>query len=292
MIVVKLMGVLGNQMFQYALGRRLAYDRGVPLRLDLTWFDESPIKGGDTVREFVLDGWRVKAERATEDDLARFPLSRPILKRLSRYFSPLLRPVVTERSFRFDPRVLRVPRTAYLSGYWQSAKYFASIEGLLRTDFSMNVPSCPHVERLVEEAGRAGSISIHVRRGDYVNNPSTNTFHGVCTVDYYRLAAKRVADEVAEPHFLVFSDDPDWARENLKLEWPTSFVEHDSRCVPHNDIWLMSLCSHHIIANSSFSWWGAWLSASPGKVVVAPKQWFRQPGIDTFDLIPAGWLRI
>ena len=292
MIVVKVIGGLGNQMFQYALGRKLADDRSVPLRLDLTWFDELPDKGSDTARSFALDGWRVRAERATEADLARFPLSRPILKRLSRYFSPFLLPVVVERSFRFDPRVLSVPRTAYLNGYWQSAKYFASIERVLRTDFSMNAPACPHSERLIGEAGRAGSISLHIRRGDYVNNPSTNSFHGVCTVDYYKLAAKRVADEVTEPHFLVFSDDLDWARKNIKLEWPTSFVEHDSCCVPHNDIWLMSLCSHHIIANSSFSWWGAWLSTNPGKVVVAPKQWFRQPGVDTIDLIPANWVRI
>ena len=292
MIVVKLIGGLGNQMFQYALGRRLAHDRGVTLRLDLSWFDESPNEDSDTVREFALDGWRMKVERATEDDLARYPLSHPILKRLSRYFSPFLRPVVTERSLRFEPRVLRVPGTAYLSGYWQSAKYFDSIEGLLRADFSMDVPPCPHVERLAEEAGQAGSISIHVRRGDYVNNPATNAFHGVCTVDYYRLAAKRLADEVAEPHFLVFSDDPVWARENLKLEWPTSFVEHDTRCVPHNDISLMSLCSHHIIANSSFSWWGAWLSANPDKKIVAPAQWFRKPDIDTSDLIPQGWIRL
>lgn len=291
-IIVKVMGGLGNQMFQYALGRRLSQDRGVPLRLDLSWFEENSNRSGTAKREFALSEWRIDAKRANAEELMLFPLSRPLLKGLSRYLSPLVRPVITERSFRYDHQVLSVPKTAYLAGYWQSARYFASIKGKLRLEFSMNLPPCAHVQRLAEEAGQAGSISIHVRRGDYVNTPATNAFHGVCGIDYYRAAAKHLAGEVAEPRFLVLSDDLSWAREHLNLGWPTSFVEHDVSCTPHNDMWLMSLCQHHVIANSSFSWWGAWLGANPAKKVVAPEKWFRRMDIDTTDLIPEGWARI
>ena len=287
-IITKLMGGLGNQMFQYALGRRLAYERGVPLKLDLTWFSDAPNMGADTVREYVLDGWRIQASIATSEDLSCLPARNSFLARLGLAPSRAIR----ERGFAFNAAVLRAPRSVHLTGYWQSEKYFKTIRDTLLRDFTLAAPPCPHAAQLLPQLRELRPIAVHVRRGDYVRNRVTNAFHGLCSIEYYKAAAARLAEQVSEPAFLLFSDDVDWTRDNLRLKWPATYVQHDSACSPHQDIWLMSHCSHHIIANSSYSWWGAWLCPNVEKTVIAPKQWFRNPQIDTRDLIPEGWARI
>jgi hypothetical protein len=162
----------------------------------------------------------------------------------------------------------------------------------LLEDFSLSNPPCIHAANLAEQMKGAHAISVHVRRGDYLSNPAANAFHGVCSTEYYRTAMQLVAEKVDDPHFFVFGDDPDWARENLQFYWPTTFVEHGLDCSPHNDIWLMSLCSHHIIANSSFSWWGAWLAENLSQLVIAPRRWFQDERLDTSDLLPDRWTRL
>jgi Glycosyl transferase family 11 len=287
-IVVKLMGGLGNQMFQYALGRRLAHERGVPLKLDLTWFSDAPNMSADTIREYALDGWRIHASIANAADLSSIPGRDGLLARLGFARSRAVR----EQGFGFDAEVLRVPSNAYLNGYWQSERYFKAIRDVLMRDFTLAAPPCSHVAQLLPQLRELRPTAIHVRRGDYAHNRVTNAFHGLCSIEYYKEAARRIAERIPEPAFLVFSDDLDWVKENLRLGWPTSYVQHDDACSPHQDMWVMSRCSHHIIANSSFSWWGAWLCPSDEKIVIAPKQWFRDPQIDTRDLIPEGWARI
>ena len=288
MIVVKLMGGLGNQMFQYALGRRLAHERGVPLKLDLSWFRDAAETGVDTVREYALDGWHAQASIASAEDLSRFPGNEGLLARLGLMRSPLLR----ERGFRFDASVLRAGSSAYLTGYWQSEKYFNSIRDILLRDFTLATGPCAHAEALLAQVSEPSAVAVHVRRGDYARNTRTQEYHGLCSIEYYLEASRRIAERVSEPSFYVFSDDPDWVRDSLKLHWPTTMVTHDGGCTPHQDMWLMSRCSHHIIANSSFSWWGAWLCPRPGGTVIAPRQWFRDPSIDTKDLLLERWARI
>ncbi len=289
MIVVKLIGGLGNQMFQYALGRRLAHERRVPLKVDLSWFRAQKQTQVDTVRSYALDGWRIRASPATARDLWWFPQLRPGLTRFSDYIAWLAPPVVSEKSCGFDPDVLRTPRSAYLSGYWQSERYFGSVRSFLLEDFALSIPPCSHASELARQIEGAPVISLHVRRADYLSNPAAAAFHGVCSPEYYRSAMRWVAGQVGDAHFLVFGDDLQWARDKLQSAWPTTFVEHSLDCPPHNDIWLMSLCSHHIIANSSFSWWGAWLAENPSQLVVAPRRWFRDERLDTSDLLPDRW---
>ena len=120
-------------------------------------------------------------------------------------------------------------------------------------------------------------VSLHVRRGDYASNPKTTSTHGLCSLDYYRAAVTHVASKVENPEFFIFSDDIDWVRANLQLDFPHHFVAHNQGATSYNDMRLMSLCSHHVIANSSFSWWAAWLSGidkGNGGAVIAPRQWF------------------
>jgi hypothetical protein len=296
MIVVRLMGGLGNQMFQYALGRRLALERGVPLRVDLGWFAEVHERGVDTVREYMLEGWRVAAQAASAEDLARFDtaaLSAGRVGRLLRRILPAWQSaaVIYERGPAFDPRALRTKASAYLHGFWQSERYFDSIAPALRAEFVLAEPACAYIAELVEYAADPSTVSLHVRRGDYAHNPATHAFHGLCSPEYYAAAAALVAAKVPSPRFLVFSDEPDWAREHLRLGWPARVVEHAPGSSPHQEMWLMSRCAHHVIANSSFSWWGAWLRPAPGKTVVAPRRWFRDPSLDSPDRLPGTWLR-
>ena len=297
MIVVRLMGGLGNQMFQYALGRRLALERNVPLRLDLGWFAEARERGVDTVRDYMLGGWRVAAQAASAEDLARFDTAALTAGRLGRLVRRILpawqrAPVIYERGPGVDQRALRVKPPAYLHGYWQSEKYFDSIGETLRAEFVPAAPVCAYIAELAAYAADASTVSLHVRRGDYASNAATQAFHGLCSPQYYAAAAALIAAKLPAPRFLVFSDEPDWARENLRLGWPMRVVEHAPGSSPHQEMWLMSRCAHHVIANSSFSWWGAWLRPAPGKTVVAPKQWFRDPAHDGPDRLPASWLRV
>jgi len=287
-IVSKLMGGLGNQMFQYSLGRRLAQDRGVPLKLDVSWYQDRVAGDADTLREYALDGWHIRAAKASAEDLAQFSIGKRLLGRLGLVNIAVLR----EQELGFEPSVLDAPHTAYLTGYWQSEKYFKPMRSVLLQEFTLVSAPCAHAAGLEHRVRESDSVAVHVRRGDYARNRKTNAYHGLCPAEYYIEAARRIANRLAKPSFFVFSDDLDWVRQNLKLDWPTTYVVHDKECSPHQDIWLMSRCAHHIIANSSFSWWGAWLSPNENKVVIAPSQWFAHAQYSANDLIPESWLRI
>ena len=135
-------------------------------------------------------------------------------------------------------------------------------------------------------------MSIHVRRGDYVSDAITQEIHGLSPLEYYAAAIQHIAHVAVQPHFFVFSDDPSWVRQNLHIDYPTTYVEHNTADRNYEDLRLMSLCRHHIIANSTFSWWGAWLGSNRAKMVIAPKRWFNTPDKDTRDLIPRSWIQL
>jgi hypothetical protein len=184
-----------------------------------------------------------------------------------------------------------VPSQCYLTGYWQSEKYFSSVEAEIRKDFTFNKPLIDRNLELSAKMATCGSISLHIRRGDYVSDAQTSAILGVCPLDYYRNAVAYVADRVANPQFFVFSDDIEWARENLGLDHPSEYIDHNRGAESYCDMQLMSKCRHHIIANSSFSWWGAWLNPHADKIVVAPKRWFAG-SLDSTDLVPQTWTRL
>lgn len=286
MVIVRLMGGLGNQMFQYAVGRRLSLDSRAPLKLDLSWFDDH---GVDTKRTYQLDGWRTHAQIASSEDLAAFGSGpRRLGQRVLERMRLVRRNVIKERKTGFSRRVLTAKPPVYLSGYWQNEQYFKAIEMTLRGDFQLASSPCKHVLGLVTVASRDSTVSIHIRRGDYVNNPVTNAAHGTCSVDYYLRAVRIIVEKIPSPTFLVFGDDLDWAKDNLKFPGDVYYVSHAEDCLPHHDIWLMSHCNHHVIANSSFSWWGAWLSKGRG-AVIAPKRWLQDESHDCRDTVPVRW---
>ena len=158
------------------------------------------------------------------------------------------------------------------------------------SEFSIKYPPSFQNRELSRKIESHESISLHIRRGDFVQDSKTHQFHGACSLDYYNRCIEYVSEKTNNPHFFVFSDDPHWAKENLRQDISTTIVENNSGFKAYEDLQLMSQCKHNIIANSSFSWWGAWLNANPDKIVCAPKQWFRNKLMDTKYFIPEGFI--
>jgi hypothetical protein len=297
LVIVRLIGGLGNQMFQYATGRALALRRGATLKLDLTGF---ATVGAHTKRRYELDAFPIHGGGASEAEIAQFGRTgKPGLPRRDRVLR-LLRfarpngawPVYREPHFQFDPILPELRAPVYLDGYWQSERYFSDIAEVLRQEFAAEVPLDPENAALAARIDAANAVSLHVRRGDYVSDPATNRFHGTCSPDYYQRAVDYVAARVGAPHLFVFSDDQKWTRANLRFATPTTIVDANPPDRGYRDMGLMARCRHHIVANSSFSWWGAWLDPSPEKIVVAPRQWFGASTNDTRDLIPPSWVQL
>jgi hypothetical protein len=175
-----------------------------------------------------------------------------------------------------------------LVGYWQSERYFIDVADGIRADFTLREPLSDPNAKLLELARSAGSVGLHVRRGDFVSLNNAAQMHGLCSVDYYRRAIGLVRNRCPECHFLVFSDDPEWARAELPLDPSGVFVAGNEQR-PEQDLALMSACKHHIIANSSFSWWAGWLGYSPDQVVIAPSPWYARAKLDARDLAVSRW---
>ncbi|MFN8447792.1 MAG: alpha-1,2-fucosyltransferase [Anaerolineae bacterium] len=192
----------------------------------------------------------------------------------------------------FEPDFLNTPKDVYLQGYFQNERYFKSIESLIRQDFVVPTPFDSRNGEMAERIRRVQSVSLHIRRGDYATNAETRSIHGLLPLDYYQTAVQHIAKSVDQPHFFVFSDDPVWACDHLRLDFPLTVVDYNGAERDFEDMRLLSLCQHHIIANSSFSWWGAWLCENPDKIVCAPKRWLQDTRYDTDEVVPATWRRI
>lgn len=289
MVVTQLLGGLGNQLFQYAMGRAVAIRHGTVLKLDKSKFD------GYRLRSFALDHFSIEATELTSAEYRDLGLPER-RTRIGRLMSRLLAsssiPMILERGFAFDPTALDAPGRCYLQGYWQSPKYFASIEPTIRREFSFRDALTGSSLDAANEISQSLAVSVHVRRGDYVSNPTTSQYHGICGPEYYLAAEARLREQLGELTLFLFSDDPDWAQHNLGFRSRTVILRHNGPERDYDDLHLMTLCQHHIIANSTFSWWGAWLCRNSAKRVIAPKQWFREAASSADDLIPDEWIRI
>ena len=242
-------------MFQYAAGLTLARKFDMRLNLDTSFLSRKA--SGYTQRAFELDAWNITA------GVDKIP--RIILKH-----QPWLREGTNE-----DPFISNKPpkKSGRLMGFWQDPNIFRDIRNELLKEFSPK-STIKFPNELVSEAQKLNSLGLHVRRGDYVSNPNANAHHGTCDALFYKNAAEIIRSKTEITTCLVFSDDPDWVTQNLDLEFDYTAVKSDAS-IPAHDLWLMSLCHHHIIANSTFSWWAAWLSTRAG-MTICPKQWTRK----------------
>jgi hypothetical protein len=291
MIVTRLIGGLGNQMFQYAAGRRLALKLGAELKLDISGFRQYKN------RQYELNIFNILENIASNEEIQSYKRKR--LTILNKVGQKILGKAFNrfqihyqEKNFHFDGAVLNLSHDTYLEGYWQSEKYFQDISQTIRKDFSLKYPPDYNNEKILKHIDSTNSVSLHIRRGDYESCSSTNKRHGTCEMDYYNRSAQEICALIQNPHFFIFTDDPNWTRKNLTISNPYSIVDQNYPNKNHEDMRLMSNCKHHIIANSTFSWWAAWLNNKPGKMVYAPISWFADAHINTRDLLPKDWIKI
>lgn len=313
-IMVKLDGGLGNQMFQYALGRSLSLHLGVPLVLDISAYRSY------TTRQYTLGVFNISAAAMpTPSSSDAVPVRlKAVARGTARLIKGLLPPAIAglrrkvalgnqsasvpswappgpwtiyrERGdITFDAALFACQPPIYLAGFWHNERYFADCADTIRRDFTLKV-ALSEKARLFQKqiAEMQPSVSLHVRRGDYVRNtPEVRQRLDVCGVDYYRRALALISSKIPEARVFVFSDEIGWAKENLGVK-NAVYVEC---CLDYEELFLMSCCHHHIIANSTFSWWGAWLNASDGKMVVAPKQWINGDTSGS-TLVLDGWYKL
>ena len=304
MIISWLTGGLGNQMFQYAAGLALAEHRRTVLKLDVRWFKQDPAY--EAHNRYALSCFNITEQFATEEEVDRahgFALSTTerwttALARLLR-----LRQYVRRRetlganphfppTFAFYPEFFQQPDNTYLAGMFQSERFFTPVAKLLRLHFSQRYPPQPEVAAMAERIRSGPSAAIHFRRGDYVRNTTFATQIGVIGMDYYQRVAKLLRERSPNATLYIFSDDIESVAREFHPLGPHEFV----RCVepwhPWDKLRLMSLCEHIAIANSTFSWWAAWLNPSPEKLVIAPDPWFSGKELDGRDVVPESWQRL
>jgi hypothetical protein len=273
-------------MFQYAAGRALALRRGVSFAIDRRAFLDYK------THAFGMHCFTAQLSEAP----ARFlpnPSAEGRLQRLLRRFMPTPLDVYTEKTFTFDAAVLILPDGVYLDGYWQTEKYFADFSDVIRRDFTVrDAPSAAN-QAWLERIAQAHSVSLHIRRGDYMSNPAAAAVHGICDLSYYESAVAYLRQAMGlDPELFVFSDDPDWVAANLRLPYQMHLIRGNDAITNYEDLRLMTACRHHIVANSSFSWWGAWLDARADSITVAPVRWFAGKVPDARDLVPQRWVRL
>ncbi|HAH32832.1 MAG TPA: alpha-1,2-fucosyltransferase [Elusimicrobia bacterium] len=290
MIIVKLVGGLGNQMFQYALGRRLSVKNNLPLKFDISYL-------GKANRPFTyrLEHLNTAGTVATAGEIARLKCGsglKAVIAGLLGYPRYSDR-YVKENGLRFQESVLNLKGGAYLDGYWGNEKYFTDIRDILLAEFTVKAALDGENKRIAELIAATNSVSLHVRRGDYVSDPGAARVLGTCPLDYYSKAVELICAKAPDPHFFVFSDDQAWVKDNIKIALhQVTYVDHNDGEHEFEDLRLMTLCRHNIIANSSFSWWGAWLNKKNHKTVLAPAKWFVDPTINASDFIPPSWTKI
>jgi Glycosyl transferase family 11 len=268
------------------------------LELDLTFLLDRT-REQITFRDFDLGIFGFQYRQASQDRVRKFrrlmdPASRTFVERIEDKLTD--RYVYVEPGMGFHPEVLDLPDNTYLEGYFQDERYFDHISDEIRARFNFQpevTELSSETRKLADEMQRPGSICIHVRRGDYVNDPTTSAHHGICSIDYYKNGLASLRNSGARGPIFVFSDDTKWCSENFG-EWPDVMIVEDEHAGPRGSIhfWLMTLCHNFVIANSTFSWWAAWLSRTPDKIVIYPSRWSQSDDLKNINICPESWVRV
>ena len=280
MNIVELIGGIGNQMFQYAFGQLLEED----IFYDLSWFEYSKKSKNVTQRNYELDFFDIQIKKLTRKEAKKYKKNN---KLLLLFGIKTKHKKIIEKPFNvYNPELLKISKGIF-EGYFQCAQYVEPIRKQLLKDFTPRNKINLENKKVLEQILSTNSVSLHVRRGDYVK---LQHIHGLCDILYYEKSIEFISKKIKNPHFFLFSDDIEWVKENLKINYPYTIVDINSGSNSPWDIWLMKHCKHNIIANSSFSWWGAWLNENPEKIVIAPQNWTIDN--NNTDIIPTNWERI
>ena len=285
MIIVKLNGGLGNQLFQYSLGRKLSLKNNDVFKLDLSDFT------ADNPRSYSLGEFNIIENFASDEDINKIKKSG-VWKLIDKLKPYCKRSAIKYQGYDFDPNILKLSGNFYLDGYWQSEKYFQDIENIIRKEVALKNPIENKYADLISQIKNTNSVSIHIRRGDYITNKKFSKVYNLLDEKYYQKAVKFIAEKISDPHFFIFSDNINWVKQNLNIPYLKTFVSGDNETKDYEELILMSLCQHNIIANSSFSWWGAWLNKNADKIVISPDKWFNDKIGNAKDLIPENWIKL
>lgn len=299
MIIVKLRGGIGNQLFQYAFGKALSSYYNTVLKLDNSWYMNCKSQSNNLLpyRAYLLNRFQIKEDIASIKEIDNFRKEIVNVKvgRLERIFKKCFvfksRNVFLEPSLSYCSEVFNVGRNTYFIGFWQTERYFLPLKDIIVGEFNLKDEYSIDDFEITKLIKSCNSVSIHVRRGDYEHIANKNK-HGLCPLQYYKDAIDCINKEKDNPHYFCFSDDIEWVRNNFKFNHQATYIPNILK--DFQELILMSHCKHNIIANSSFSWWGAWLNKNPDKTVIAPKLWLADTNMNkqANNLVPNNWIRI
>lgn len=285
MIVIEASGGLGNQMFQYALYKKLEF-----MNKDVVW-DTSFFRSKQDLRELEIGVFGVQYRSISDKEVAcirGYGYQDSIIDKIKYKLKPSKYLIYRDTIECFQPEVLEM-EDVYLCGYWQSERYFKDIREQVLQEFTFPTGVVKSKEELTNQMQAENSVSIHIRRSDYLTEQNLKVYGNICTEKYYNNAIRYIEEMVEYPHYYVFTDDLAWARENFQGDEYTIISGNRGRD-SYIDMYLMSQCKYNIIANSSFSWWGAWLNRNPDKQVLAPKKWFHNH--EKEEIVCEDWIRI
>ncbi|MBD3201959.1 MAG: alpha-1,2-fucosyltransferase [Candidatus Lokiarchaeota archaeon] len=279
LIIVKLKGGLGNQMFQYAIGKHLSLKRKCPLRLDLLYMKY------DRRKKYELDKLNIENKKTY------------FLEEVFYYFINFFHRIIPfykfikQKSRKFNSSILNSHTPIlYLDGYWQSEKYFEAISEIIKKEFRITARLNEENKKMLNKIQNCNAVVIHLRRRDYICDAQINKKLGTCSMNYYKQAIKLIENKVEFPKYFIFSDDIEWVKENFELINNPIFVDINTYENGYDDLRLMKNCKHFILANSTFSWWAAWLSENKHKVIIAPRNWIQSQSDGC--IVPESWIRI
>jgi len=295
MIIVNIIGGLGNQMFQYAFGYATSKENNTKIKLDVRGFDAYSLRAYELGLFNIEENLELQSTYSFllnqlngKNNSPLSKASRKVLRRLLRFTKFYYQ---ENKDYTFDEGVFNIKIDTYFYGYWQNEKYFKKYRKELLEVFTLKNLHSKTIE-YQQQIIKSEAVSLHIRRGDYVNDAFTNSVHGVCDIEYYKRAVMEVLKSKKQAHFFIFSDDLDWTKGNLDFIENKTFVRLESNISDHEEMYLMSQCKYNIVANSSFSWWGAWLNQNSDKKVIAPKKWFKEGKLNSKNIIPNSWMRL
>lgn len=300
MIISKLTGGLGNQLFQYAIGRSLAICKNTIFKMDISFYSSNENKKLN--RKYLLDKFNISESIASNNELKEIVkkkhLKRAILRNVCKRQIPYYKEnIVVEQTLSFDKNLFNINKNTILEGYWPNEKYFLPIQHILQKEFILQKEYItPLFSEYQSAINSKNAISIHIRRTDYLNmDDGTHNLFGICDLEYYNNAINFILSKVDNPFFYIFTDDAKWVVANFKLDYPF-YIISENKFQDYEELQLMSFCKHNIIANSTFSWWGAWLNKYQNKIIVAPQKWYNNENYQEFyeksDFVPKTWIRI
>lgn len=285
MIITKLQGGLGNQMFQYAAGLALAHKLGTILKLDIQHYENDPL------RQYCLHGFALSSGIASAEEIKRLKDDSLFSNIAEKIFGKKKNVFIEPDHHFFYPQLFDLADDAYIDGYWQREEYFKNISNIIKKEFTLKNPFPDAAKELIDSICSTNSISVAIRRGDYITPKYRKIFYE-CSPEYYSKAITLISKRVSNPHFFVTTDDIEYAK-TLSFPKNTFYIEPAIQKLENfQEIAIMSMCKHNIIANSSFSWWGAWLNQNPDKIIIAPKQWFVGQYENVIDMIPETWIKL